>query len=196
MHEFGHILHGHCEQEDGFSILFEEFKNDGGNYFQQAKEYIADFYGVANSYDYFLPSCLNYLEDFVLITALYITAVHAIFWIFACQYEKISDTDCSNNTHPHPVVRMSYFFSLIENELKFMLDIFNKEKRMSYIDNLAEKITDKATAIFFQILSKTDIDFNLADTLSDVCKNERMKINESVKKVKDFYKEKSYVEFV
>ncbi|MBE5983297.1 MAG: hypothetical protein E7248_08365 [Paenibacillaceae bacterium] len=197
MHEFGHIICGHCEKENDIAVLFEEMRNEGGNYFKQAKECVADFYGVINSYDYFLPSCLGHLGDIGLITTLYITSVHTIFWIFAFNKDSIHDTNHSKLTHPHPVIRMTYFFILIENELRNMLEIFERQKKIYLlVDNPAEKIVDAAIEDFFNILSRTDVDFNADDTLSELCDKELKRIDKSVEEVKEFYKEASYVRYV
>ena len=90
--------------------FFEQSKDIRGGYDAQAKEYMADFYGVANSLTMVQCSFLSHLPDIGIITYLYITAIHSIFWIFNVRKDPLKDCDCSTMTHPHPMVRMGYFF--------------------------------------------------------------------------------------
>lgn len=195
MHEYGHILCGHCDKMLSRNLFFEQNKDAKGCYEAQAKEYMADFYGVANSLTLMLCSFLNNLSDIGIITTLYITAVHSIFWIFNARTVPLGCCDCSIMTHPHPMVRMGYFFQLIEDELQHSLEMFERHKRLTIKEsNAAEQITNAAIEDFFNIISRGDMTFAI-DDLNEKCDDEIKKILESVQKIKEFYRDAALIDY-
>lgn len=197
MHEYGHILCGHCDKKMSMSLFFEDDKNTKGCYNEQAKEYMADFYGIANSLSLMLCSYLTNLSDIGIITTLYITAVHSIFWIFNDGFIPLEKCNCNVMTHPHPMVRMGYFFELIEIELQHSLEIFEKHKQLKIkIDNAAEHIVSAAIEDFVNIISRGDMNFAIYDLLNKKCDREIKRISEAVKEIKEYYRATALIDYV
>lgn len=197
MHEFGHILCGHCDTEKVLSLLFENDNDKKGGYEAQAKEYIADFYGVANSYSMLTASCLEYIGDIGRLSSLYVTAIHSILWIFSFNKKSIDQCDCSRLTHPHPYVRISYFYNLLVNELTHTLEIYKNHKKIEIFDKeAAKKIIDAAYEDFFNIISETEIEFDWNAIFDDCCEHEEEKIMDKLEVVVDKYREVAYVDMV
>ncbi len=196
MHEYGHILCGHCDKMLSMSLFFEQNKDVKGGYDAQAKEYMADFYGVANSLNLMLCSFLDTASDIGIIICLYITAIHSIFWIFNARNVPLDCCDCSIMTHPHPMVRMGYFFQLIEDELQHSLEMFERRKKLTIKENnAAEKITNAAIEDFCNFISRSSMTFAVDDLMSEKCDDEIKKIIESVYKIKEYYRDAALIDY-
>ena len=196
MHEYGHILCGHCDKMLSMSLFFEQNKDAKGGYDAQAKEYMADFYGVANSLNLMLCSFLDTSSDIGIIICLYITAIHSIFWIFNARNAPLDCCDCSIMTHPHPMVRMGYFFQLIEDELQHSLEMFERRKKLTIKENnAAEQITNAAIEDFCNFISRSSMTFAVDDLMSEKCDDEIKKIIESVYKIKEYYRDAALIDY-
>lgn len=196
MHEYGHIMCGHCDKELSTRLFFEQSKDIRGGYDAQAKEYMADFYGVAHSLTMVQCSFLSHLLDIGIITYLYITAIHSIFWIFNVRKDPLKDCDCSTMTHPHPMVRMGYFFGLIENELQHSLEMFERHEELIIKErDAAEQITNAAIEDFLNIIGRGDITFAVDDMIGEKCDDEIRKILKSVQEIKEYYRDVALIEY-
>lgn len=104
--------------------------------------------------------------------------------------------DCSIMTHPHPMVRMGYFFQLIEDELQHSLEMFERRKKLTIKENnAAEKITNAAIEDFCNFISRSSMTFAVDDLMSEKCNDEIKKIIESVYKIKEYYRDAALIDY-
>lgn len=193
MHEFGHILCGHCREKEVFFYENESESNKLMGYKSQAKEMWADFYGIANSYNLFLCTLIKNPVDVGPFSLLYLLAAYSVFWIFNFDKKDLSKCDCSKMTHPHPQVRFLYFIDLVEDELQHSIEMFKKRKEIYAQDNAVKKIYEAVLEDFMYVLSRTDMAFMYDEATFQKCDVEVKRIKEELRTVVEFYKEKAYV---
>jgi len=98
--------------------------------------------------------------------------IHYIFWIFNARNVPLDCCDCSIMTHPHPIVRMGYFFQLIEDELQHSLEIFERRKKLTIKENnAAEQITNAAIEDFCNFIRRSSMTVAVDDLMSEKYKN-------------------------
>jgi hypothetical protein len=191
MHEFGHILCGHCDDN---SEMFYEIENKTeettNGYWQQGKEYWADLFGTANSYSMLLASFHDSETSIQNFTTLYFAAIQSIFWIFNFNITDLKKCIFEKMTHPHPIIRMSYFYELVESELAHTLEIYEKhgEIELIYTQNKAdEMIVNYAFDNYLRIVDDSKVWLNIND-YEAMCDLEIKKIKESANIVKEYYR--------
>jgi hypothetical protein len=158
MHEYGHILCGHCE--DSAITCFENQKTKG-SYEKQAKEYMADFYAIANAYNSLTLSAWNLKKDIkTLGTSLpvFYAAINSLFWIFNKSRKPLLESNTEELTHAHPVVRMEYLIQLTELEYKHTIDMLTIRKEVSlFKDDAIEQVLEAGRNDFSIIAGKADL---------------------------------------
>ena len=192
MHEFGHILCGHCSKEESFFYEDESEKKLQG-YKAQAKEMLADFYGIANSYNLFLATIIENPNDVGPFSLLYLLSAYSIFWIFKFDKKTVSECDCSEMSHPHPQVRFCYFTDFLENELQHSIEMFKDHKKIYAKDNAAEILFGAILEDLVTVISHTEIPFMYDKVTMDICDNEIIKIRDEVDNVVKIYQAQAYV---
>lgn len=199
MHEFGHILCGHEDKENiNFrNMNFEQNAEKKGGYKSQAKEYMADFYGIANSLNMMLASFHSSKEEIINCVGLYLTAVQSIFWIFNVTKKSLEESDCSKDTHPHPIVRMGYFLDLIELELSHSLHMFDRRKELSFtIDGeIINNMVQEALQIFLGLINSSKVMLSLEEISSERCEQEIESIMKEVQVVKEYFRDAAFVSY-
>lgn len=200
MHEFGHILCGH-EDKDSLNFKnmnFEQNVEKKGGYKSQAKEYMADFYGIANSLNMMLASFHSSPKEIINCVGLYLTAVQSIFWIFNVTKKSLEESDCSKDTHPHPVVRMGYFLDLIELELSHSLHMFDRRKELSFSidDKIIGNMVQEALQIFLDLINSSKVIISPEEISSERCEREIESIMQEVQVVKEYFRDAAFVTYV
>ncbi len=193
MHEVGHIFCGHCEKEEVFFYENNSELNQIMGYKSQAKEMCADFYGIANSYNLFLCTYIEYPKSVEPFSVLYLLAAYSIFWIFNFYKIELKNCDCSKMSHPHPQVRYLYFQDFLLDELQHSIEMFKKHGKI-YAQNVdAQRTFEDVLDDFVKVISKTDLSFMYDKETFLRCNEEVIKIKAELKSVLERYKEKAYV---
>ncbi len=192
MHEFGHILCGHCRKEDVFFYENENVYRIQG-YKAQAKEMLADFYGIANSYNLFLSTFIKNPNNVGPFSLLYLLAAYSVFWIFKFDKKTLLESDCSTMSHPHSQVRFWYFVEFLENELKHSIEMFKKHKIIYAKDDAYRTIFEAVLEDYFTVLSHTKIDFMYDEVTVKMCDKEVKNIRDEVESVVKLYQNQAYV---
>lgn len=199
MHEMGHILCGHCDKyfNSTSPIFFERDAEDSG-YLKQGKEYVADFYGVANSLTMMLASFNQSEEQIINCTALYLMAVSFVIWLFQESSEPFESAKVIGTSHPHPTIRMSYLWDFVLNEIPHALDQFVKNGAFAYPDNkdsTVNRIVEKALELFCELSRECHFNFHLEHIFSKAVKRERSKIRKACYDIQKDYKNYAYVQY-
>lgn len=200
MHEFGHILCGHADKtlDTIIEMNYEQNEKTTGNYNRQAKEYMADFYGIANSLNMILASFHSSMEELIDCIGIYSTAIQSVFWIFNFYSKDFHGQDWGKNTHPHPIVRMKYCLALVEEELKHSLNIFHSRKELDFSLNESNinRISDLAFALYLNLVSSSDVLLSWNTMASNECDNEIDKILSAVQGVKEYYRDSALIDYI
>ncbi|MBD5535855.1 MAG: hypothetical protein HDQ99_09415 [Lachnospiraceae bacterium] len=152
-HEMGHILSGQQEicLNDVDDFWMESNQNKRGSMLFQAKELIADYYGMINS----LGIC-NYrfhtsFEEYSFYQCIYLISLYSLYIYF----ERGDDNkicplgtyeELFQRSHPHPAIRLLYMMDLLsgenEYELKQLFKVewlakYNEKELFPLIDAMA-----------------------------------------------------------
>lgn len=193
MHEFGHILCGHCEEKESFYYEGNSESKDMLGYKSQAKEMWADFYGIANSYNIFLCTHIKNPNSVGPYSVLYLLSVYSIFWIFNYYRDELSKCDCSKMSHPHPQVRFMYFIDLLQDELHHSIEMFVNHEEIIAEKDAAKQIFEAVLEDFMSVVSRTDLSFMYDEETIQRCDIEINKIKAELKSVVEIYKKGAYV---
>lgn len=189
-HECGHILLGHCDRR---KIRIAEQSEHGvmqGGYGLQAREMLADWYGIEKAMNVFLFSfaqtCKYRITDdndlLIIQKALFlaIVALYCQFDLFeaasvcdgddsacdacnACDRSEYSECKLKYRTHPHPYIRLVYGCDAIKEATMGVLEYCN-----SVDSNTSERVVtelihalNKDFLLFFEKMGLNHVKFDI-----------------------------------
>lgn len=151
-HECGHILLGHCDSRMARTSEQVNKLSHNGGYGLQAREMMADWYGIKRAMKILLysfdKSChynVKEKNDLIVIRKALFTALLALF----CQFDLFEASSGSNmheftaynlslRSHPHPYIRLLYGCDVIKESV---MDVI--ESSQSLNDTVSEEIVDE-----------------------------------------------------
>lgn len=126
-HELGHIFSGHQEKtniEDGF--FMEASQDKGGDIRTQAREFMADFFGMINSFGISGSTHHNSFEEYSFYYCCYLISLYSLYIYFEKNNNKKESElgtyeELIERSHPHPAIRLLYMMDLLEAEAEHEL---------------------------------------------------------------------------
>lgn len=123
-HEIGHIFCGHQEKSNSNNKLFMEANRcKDGNICGQAKELMADFFGLINSLSIYTATYNKSFEEYSFYQCCYLISLYSLYIYFEKNekeeyntYEKLLE-----RSHPHPAVRLLYMMDFLGEETEYEL---------------------------------------------------------------------------
>lgn len=121
-HELGHIFSGHQELCNGASELYmEAVSSEKEDILSQAKEFMADFFSVANA----ILSCYNgnvsSIETVSYCQSLCLISLYSLYLYFEKNTAYGTYEELFHRSHPHPAVRLAYMQDFLDAEMVFQL---------------------------------------------------------------------------
>lgn len=147
-HEIGHILSGHQEIYLNIEDVFwlETNQDKKGNMLFQAKELMADFFGMINALGVYNFSHHESLEEYAFYQCSYLISLYSLYIYFdknnhSYDSENLLGTyeELFQRSHPHPAIRLLYMMDFLSNEIEFELKSLFKVKWLTE-DNATETL--------------------------------------------------------
>ena len=127
-HEMGHILCGHQEisLNDVSDFWMESNRDKEGNILFQARELMADYYGMINALGVYNHRHHANFEEYAFYQCTYLISLYSLYIYFERgSYNKTNPLgtyeELFQRSHPHPAIRLLYMMDLMSEENEFEL---------------------------------------------------------------------------